>query len=228
MYRICAISLSNRFSREISVIYGIFFLHILPYWLLARLNFLLNSLIGKILGKNSESITAIGSFRIIPESDARLGRLSGRGRAFEARVGPLWCIRSAYRSPSCVWGVCQGCRTFEALVGVRAFGELIEARRAFGVCAARGPQRRGVRWSAAWADVKRAVESVRIAGSSRGGRNVSFGSGDIFRIAQAPGERRPIACFSTCENVCQEGWTRPDAWRLTTPSADGRVLVRVL
>lgn len=228
MYRICAISLSNRFSQEISVIYGIFFLHILPFLLLSKLNFLLNSLIGKILGKNSESITAIGSFRIIPESDVRLGRLSGRGRAFEARVGPLWCIRSAYRSPSCVWGVCQGCRTFEALVGVRAFGELIEARRAFGVCAARGPQRRGVRWSAAWADVKRAVESVRIAGSSRGGRNVSFGSGDIFLIAQAPGERRPIACFSTCENVCQEGWTRPDAWRLTTPSADGRVLVRVL
>ena len=226
MYRICAISLSNRFSQEISVIYGIFFLHILPFLLLSKLNFLLNSLIGKILGKNPESITAIGSFRIIPESDVRLGRLSGGGVRGTCRSSS--CIRSAYRSPSCVWGVCQGCRTFEALVGVRAFGELIEARRAFGVCAARGPQRRGVRWSAAWADVKRAVESVRIAGSSRGGRNVSFGSGDIFLIAQAPGERRPIACFSTCENVCQEGWTRPDAWRLTTPSADGRVLVRVL
>lgn len=187
MYRICAISLSNRFSQEISVIYGIFFLHILPFLLLSRLNFLLNSLIGKILGKNPESITAIGSFRIIPESDVRLGRLSGRGRAFEARVGPLWCIRSAYRSPSCVWGVCQGCRTFEALVGVRAFGALIEARRAFGVCAARGPQRRGARWSAAWADVKRAVEPVQVAGSSLDGRNVSFGSGDFFELRKRQG-----------------------------------------
>lgn len=208
MYRICAVSLSNRFSREISVIYGIFFLHILPFLLLSKLNFLLNSLIGKILGKNSESITAIGSFRIIPESDVRLGRLSGGG-GVRGTCRSSSCIRSAYRSPSCVWGVCQGCRTFEALVGVRAFGELIEARRAFGVCAARGPQRRGVRWSAAWADVKRAVESVRIAGSSRGGRNVSFGSGDIFLIAQAPGERRPIACFPPAKTfVKKDGHAR--------------------
>lgn len=34
-------------------------------------------------------------------------------------------------------------------------------------------------------------------------------------------------CF-TCANVCQYLWTLPDAWRLTTLIAGGRVLVRVL
>ena len=155
----------------------------------------------------------------------RLGRLSGRGRAFEARVGPLWCIRSAYRSPSCVWGVCQGCRTFEALVGVRAFGALIEARRAFGVCAARGPQRRGARWSAAWADVKRAVEPVQVAGSSLDGA-MSRSVREIFSNCASARGASPYRMLFHLRKRLSRGIDTPDAWRLTTTSADGRVLVR--
>lgn len=137
MYRICAVSLSNRFSREISVIYGIFFLHILPFLLLSKLNFLLNSLIGKILGKNSESITAIGSFRIIPESDVRLGRLSGGGRSRYlselvvhserlsksvvrlGRLSGLPYVRGTCRSPR-VWGAYRGSSCIRGMRGSRA------------------------------------------------------------------------------------------------------------
>lgn len=143
MYRICAVSLSNRFSREISVIHGAFFIHILPYRLLAGLNFLLNSLIGKILGKNPESITAIGSFRIIPESDVRLGRLSGRG-AFEVLVGAR-----------------------------RAFGALVEVCRAFGEFARSAVRSRHLSESARLGRLSRLVVHsgyARLGGRSAEGR----------------------------------------------------------
>lgn len=124
------------------------------------------------------------------------------------RLSGLPYVRGTCRSPR-VWGAYRGSSCIRGMRGSRAAAPRGALVCCLGRCEKGGGASSSCGFEPGWAQCL-----------------VRFGR--FFRIAQAPGERRPIACFSTCENVCQEGWTRPDAWRLTTPSADGRVLVRVL